>query len=178
MYDRLLRLVDRVFELYNPSHMISHGLIINNLHIQHSSIPDKLKKLRKVIKDYYRDRNMIIHEHQFLEDELRELEACTFLSTSKGSLKGRKWLIKKVKNLARLIVTNKTKEFSKVNHDSFVILGDIFNCLKKEYEYKRDILEAVHGKSELAEIPTIVRYKTVRKPIDTPNSRKAPRSES
>ncbi len=178
MYDRLLRLVDRVFELYNPSHMISHGLIMSNLHVEHSSIPNKLQKLRKVIKDYYHDRNIIIHEQQFLEDELRELEACTFLSTSKGPLKEKRWLIERVNRLARQIIKNKTKEFSKVNHDSFIIIGDIFNHLNKEYEYKRGILEAIHGKSELAEIPTIVRYKTVREPVTSPDSVKTSRSKN
>ncbi len=156
MYDRLLVLIDTVFELYNPSHRISHELIISNLHVQHSSIPGKLKALRKVIKGYYRDRNMIIHEQQFLEDNLRELEAYTHLSISEGPLKGKPLLIKKVNYIARQIVKNKTKEFSKVNHDSFIILGDIFNHLKKEYEYKRNVLETIHGKSELAEIPEIV----------------------
>jgi len=163
MYDRLLRLVDRVYELYNPSHMISHELIISNSHVRHSSIPNKLKALRRIIKGYYRDRNMIIHEQQFLEDDLRELEAYTILSTSEGPFKGQEDLIEEVNYISKQLVKNKTKEFSKVNHDSFVILGDIFNNLKKKYEYKRDILEAVHGKSELAEIPKIVRYKkTVR----------------
>jgi len=151
MYDRLLRLVDGVFEVYNPSHMISHQLIIDNLHIRDSSIPKKLKALRKVIKDYYRDRNMIIHERQFLEDDLRTLEMYSILLTSEGALKGQRGLIEEVNCLARQVVKNKTKEFSTVNHDSFVILGDIFNHLKKKYEYKREILEAVHGKSELAD---------------------------
>jgi hypothetical protein len=96
---------------------------------------------------------MIIHEQQFLEDELRELEAYTLLSTSEGPLKGQQGLIENIKDLSRQIVKNKTKEFSRVNHDSFVILGDLFNHLNKEYESKRDTLESVHGKSELAEIP-------------------------
>ncbi len=157
MYDRLLILIDRVFELYNPSHMISHELILSNSHVRHSSIPNKLKALRKVIKHYYRDRNLIIHEQQFLEDEIRELEFYTVLTTSEGSLKGQQDLIDEVKYLAIQVVKNKTNEFSKVNRDSFVVLGNIFNHLKKEYVYKRDVLEAVHGKSELAEIPKIVR---------------------
>jgi hypothetical protein len=98
---------------------------------------------------------MIIHEQGYLEDNLRELELYTILSNSEGPLKGQPDLIEEIKYLAMQVIKNKTKEFSKVNHDSFVILGDIFNHLKKKYEYKRNILEAVHGKSELAEIPEI-----------------------
>ncbi len=161
MYDRLLVLVDRVYELYNPSHRISHELIISNTHIHNSSIPSKLKALRKVIKDYYRDRNTIIHEHHFLEEDLRRLDIYTLLSDIEDPLEELPDLKKAINPLAKQIIKNKTKEFSKVNHDSFVILGDIFNHLKKEYECKRDILESVHGKSELAKIPTIVRHKRI-----------------
>ncbi|MDD5327792.1 MAG: Cthe_2314 family HEPN domain-containing protein [Phycisphaerae bacterium] len=153
MYDRLLKLIDCVFELYNPSHRICHDLIMNNSHVQHSSIPNKLRKLRKSIKDYYYERNVIIHERQFLEDNIRKLEAYTILSTSKGPLKGQRWLIEDIKDLARQIVKNKTEEFSKVNRNSFIILGDIFDHLNKEYKNKRDILESIYGKPELSEIP-------------------------
>ena len=149
--------------MYNPTHMISHELIISNSHVRDSSIPDKLKALRKVIKKYYRDRNMIIHEQQFLEDDIRELELYTILSNLEDPFEGQRDLLEEVKCITRQVVKNKIKEFSKVNHDSFVILGEIFNELKKEYEYKREILEAVHGKSELAEIPRVViRKKGVR----------------
>jgi len=152
MYDRLLRLVDKVFELYNPSHMISHELITSNSHLLHSPILNKLKTLRKLIKKYYYDdRNRIIHEQQFLEDDIRALEIMTLL-TSEDFFKGQQHLIKKAE---RQVVKNKTVEFSKFNHDVFVILGDIFNLLKEKYEYKREILEAIYGKSELAEIPKI-----------------------
>ena len=162
MYDRLLRLIDTVFELYNPSHLISHELVIRNTHVKHSSIPDKLKKFRKVIKDYYRDRQLIIHETGLLEDQLHRLDAYTILLTSEGPMKGNKALIEEANNLIRKIVKNKTKEFSAVNHDSFIVLGDIFTDLEKEYKSKRNILEANYGTPELAPIPKIVTYKIIK----------------
>lgn len=66
MYDRTLLLVDRIFGIYNPSHLITHELIISNLHVRHSSVPSLLQAIRKTIKDFYRDRNEIIHERGYL----------------------------------------------------------------------------------------------------------------
>jgi HEPN superfamily protein len=154
MYDRLLRLVDTTFEIYNPRHMISHELLISNLHIQNSPVADSLKKLRKIIKAYYRDRNVIIHERQFLEDGIRELEAYTILSASEGPLMGHPGLQEEIRFLAQAIVKDKTKEFASVNRSSFIVVGELFDHLGTEYERKRQILEAVYGKCELADIPT------------------------
>lgn len=160
MYDRLLRHIDKVFEIYNPSHLISHEFIISNLHVKHSDIPAQLKSLRRVIKDYYRDRNMIIHEQQYLEDDLRMLEAITCLSSSDDPFTENLDLNNWAKLLAKKIVLDKTKEFLNVNQKAFKIIGNIFDLLQDEYESKRHLLEGVHGKSELAEIPTVVRKTT------------------
>jgi len=150
LYDRLLKLVDAVFEIYNPSRRISHELIVGNSHVRHSRIPNALKVLSKALEPYRRERNVIIHERQFLEDDIRELEAYTILVTSDGPCKGERALMGRVGFLVKQVVKDKMKEFSKVNHDSFVALGEIFNHLNKQYEYKREILERLHGKSELA----------------------------
>jgi hypothetical protein len=160
MYDRLLRHIDRVFEIFNPSHLISHELIISNLHVKHSSLPDLLKALRKVIKAYYYDRNVIIHEQQYLEDDLRLLEVITCVSSSHDPFTEHLKLANQARSLAKKIVCDKTKEFSKVNQSSFKIIGTIFDHLKIEYDFKRNVLESIHGKSELSEIPKVVR-KTV-----------------
>ncbi len=160
MYDRLLRHIDSVFEIYNPSHLISHEFIISNLHVKHSPVPPLLKSLRKVIKDYYRDRNMIIHEQQYIEDDLRMLEAITCISSSDDPFTENLDLDNWARNLAKKIVLHKTKEFSNVNQEAFKIIGSIFDHLQTEYDSKRSLLETVHGKSELIEIPTVVR-KTV-----------------
>jgi hypothetical protein len=152
MYDRLLRLIDRVYELYNPANRISHELVVGNLHVQHSPIPKKLRALRKVVKKYYHDRNSIIHEHEFLEEDVRRLEGYTIILNSPGSAyEGSNDLKQEIRFLAKKIVRNKTAEFSQINHNSFVILGDIFNDLKIEYQSKREILENIYGEPELAE---------------------------
>jgi hypothetical protein len=149
LYDRLLKLIDAVFEIYNPTRRISHDLIVGNSHVRHSAIPDALKVLKKILDPYRHDRNTIVHERQFLEDDIRRLEAYTILLTSEGPLQGNVDLLEETKSLAKQVVRDKTKEFAKVNHDSFVAMGKLFDHLNKEYETKREILERLFGKAEL-----------------------------
>lgn len=156
MYDRLLRLIDRVFDILNPSHVISHEMIISNLHVKHTDIPNKLKKLRKIIKAYYHDRNVIIHEQQYLEDELRTLEVFTTLSSSPGPYQGQENLIEEIKYMSKEIVKDKTTEFTNVNRAAFEVIGELFTNLFEVYENKRTFNERIYGKPELAPIPNIV----------------------
>ncbi len=149
LYDRVLKLVDAVFEIYNPSRRISHELIVGNMHVRRSAVADALKAMKKVLDPYRYDRNAIVHERQFLEDDIRMLEALTLLLTSEGPVKEDPALVEETKFLARQVVKDKTREFSKVNHDSFAALSVMFDHLEKEYEVKRGILEGLFGKPEL-----------------------------
>lgn len=155
MYDRLLILIDHVFDILNPSHVISHELIICNSHVKRTSLPAKLKKLRKIIKPYYYDRNVIIHEQQYLEDDLRRLEGYTILAASPGPYQGQADLIQEAKLMAREIVKNKTAEFSNTNRASFETLDEILTVLFKVYENTRTTYESLHGRPELAPVPTV-----------------------
>lgn len=148
MYDRVLRLVDKAFCLYNPSHLISHELIMGNIHIRSSSIHSKLKSIRKSIKGYYRDRNEIMHERQYLEDDLRRLEAYSILSTDEP-YKNDKYFKLEIKDLTRQIVKGKTNTFTSVNKNAFNAIAKLFDDLMKKYKEQLRILEAIHGKIEI-----------------------------
>lgn len=148
MYDRLLRLIDKTYCIFNPPHLVSHELIVSNLNIKHSSVPALLKFIRKVIKKYHRDRDDIIHEKQYLEDDLRRLEIYTMLSTDKSFEKNQIFQ-NLVKIYKRQIVKGKTSEFSEVNYRAFDYVAKLFDVLDKEYVIQRRILEAVHGKIEV-----------------------------
>ena len=147
-YDRLLRFIDNIFCLYNPSHLISHELIISNTHVKHSDVPSRLKTIRRLIKAYYRDRNEIMHERQYLEDDLRRLEGYTILATD-SPYKDDKYFKQEIKDLARQIIKGKTKEFTMVNKNVFTAVAELFETLKPLYDEKRKVLEAIHGKIEL-----------------------------
>lgn len=150
MYDRLLRLIDKTFCLYNASYLISHELILSNIHIRNSAVPEKLKNVRKVIKDYHRDRNEIIHERQYLENDLRQLYVCTFMTTDKH-FKNNQTFQRLAKYLTRHIVKGKTSAFTEVNNQAFVAIAELFDVLKVKYNRQRKILEAIYGKIDVLE---------------------------
>lgn len=145
VYDRVLRLVDKVFCLYNPSHLISRELVISNTHVKNSEVPPKLKSIRSVIKDYYRDRNEIIHESHYLEDDLRRLEGYTILSAEEP-FKNDKDIRLGIKHLTKQIVQDKTRTFSKVNNEAFMAISELFNALTNKYNDQLKILEAIYGR--------------------------------
>lgn len=147
-YDRLLRFIDKLFCLYNPSYLISHELIVSNTHIKHTEVPSSLKTIRKIIKAYYRDRNEIMHERQYLEDDLRRLEAYTILATD-GPYKEDENFKLGIKDLVHQIIKGKTREFTKVNKDAFTAIAELFDKLEPLYDEKRNILEAIHGRIEV-----------------------------
>ncbi len=147
-YDRLLRFIDKVFCLYNPSRLISHELIIGNTHVKHTKVPTKIKTLRKLIKGYYRDRNEIMHENQYLEDDLLRLEGYTILSTD-SPYKDDKYFKLRIKSLTRQIIKGKTGEFTKVNKKIFITVAELFKTLSPLYDEKRKELESIHGRIEV-----------------------------
>ncbi len=52
VYDRLLILIDRLFNIQNQSNRISHESIVTNSHISRTEIPNALKPVKSAIKKY------------------------------------------------------------------------------------------------------------------------------
>jgi hypothetical protein len=153
MYDRILQLVDCVFRLYNSSNLITHELIISNLFIKHSNIPSKLKEIKKIIKNYYQDRNVIIHQRGYLEEDIRKLEGFYVLLNDKY-YSSKNILRHNADNLTRSIVKSKTTEYADVNNNVFAKVIELFNELHLTYLEQRRILEAVYGPLELLTVET------------------------
>lgn len=137
-YDRLLILTDRLFHIHNASNRISHESIVSNAHIKRSNIPAVLKHVKKAVKNYYRDRNKIIHESSFADDELRHIEGLALLASDPiYGLENEDNLKKDLSFQVRRYVNNKKKEFEKSNKGLCLALGIVFNemnpIFKKKY---------------------------------------------
>ena len=148
MYDRVLRLVDKVFLVYNPSRLISHELVISNIHFKNSDILSRLKSIRNPVKDFIRERNEIIHERKYLEDDLRELEGYTIFLSIDEAPKNDKNFKFLINNLVSQIVKGKTKLFTEVNKKVFTEIAGLFDECIGKYQEQLQILEAIHGKVE------------------------------
>ncbi len=136
-YDRLLVLTDRLFNIHNATDRISHESIVSNTHIKRSRIPNALKPVKKAVKKYYHDRNTIIHESSYADDELRYIEGLAILSSDSAyGLAEDDNLKEELKFLVRKYVKKRKTEFAKINKNLCTALGAIFTEMKPIYEKK------------------------------------------
>jgi len=128
VYDRLLILVDRLFNIQNQPNQISHESIVTNTHISRTAIPKALKPVKSAVKKYYRDRNTIIHEASYLDDELRRIEAYTILSSNPDYEEAKVENLKEeLKWAVREFLKKRKKEFVRINKNVCVALGNLFD---------------------------------------------------
>lgn len=80
LIDRLVILIDAILNLGNDSQFISYNLIKENSHVQKLKLDVHLKKLKKICEEYHYPRNQIIHQSQFVTDDIRRLEMYSLLS--------------------------------------------------------------------------------------------------
>ena len=75
IYDRALIFVSYLHNLgIDPEH-IHHNIIVTNSHVKESGISEILKKMRRVCTEYRLERNEIIHQGRFCEEEFNQLSA-------------------------------------------------------------------------------------------------------
>ncbi|MBV1928133.1 MAG: hypothetical protein KUG81_01280 [Gammaproteobacteria bacterium] len=132
-YDRLLVLIDRVFHLHNQPNTISHESIVTNAHIKRTNLPAALKQVKKSITKYYRERNAIIHEVSYTDDELRRIEALAILA----EYEERSDIVtEEVKSAVRDYLKKKKGEYSRVNVNLCITLAIVFSALEPIYTKK------------------------------------------
>ncbi len=65
VYDRCLQLTNAVFHLCILDELVGHSLIVSNLHVSRTTVPKRLKAVKKAIDDHAQDRHQLIHsEHE------------------------------------------------------------------------------------------------------------------
>lgn len=136
-YDRLLILTDRLFHIHNAPNRITHDSIVTNTHIKQTNIPNLLKLVKKTVKKYYYDRNTIIHESAYADDELNRIEGLTILSfnsdygvTTINNLK------EDLKYEVRGYVAERKKEYNKINKNLCLALSEVFTGMQPLFDKK------------------------------------------
>jgi len=133
-YDRLLVLTDRLFHIHNQASRISHESIVTNTHIKRTPVPDKLKAVKKTVKKYYYDRNTIIHESSYSDDQIRHIEGLTILTSGNlGDIDEQGFIKEDLKCLVRKYVASKKREFSKINGNLCAAISETFNEMHPIY---------------------------------------------
>ena len=148
LYDRMLQLINVVFNIYNPPNEIGHSIIKDNSHVKNSGLSSSLQKLRKLTGKYYKDRLKIIHRGSYHEDALRKLERLTIVSKESNFCHFEK---QELKPLSDKYVKEKAEEFGKMNTEFFVAIGNIFDYLIKRYKKQKEEDELIYGKIKVLE---------------------------
>lgn len=132
-----------MFHIQNQPNKISHDSIVTNAHISRTEIPKLLKPVKTAIKKYYYERNTIIHESAYMEDELRRIEAYSILSSNSSyDQRDFKYLKDDLKFITRDFIKAKRTEFSEVNKKVCEALDDLFKKMHPIYLKKYKELSA------------------------------------
>lgn len=137
-YDRLLVFVDRLFNIQNQANKINHESIVTNGHIAATKIPEVLKPIRNSIKKYYFDRNTIIHEAPYHDEELRRLEGMSLvLSSLDLDDKEMKYVKADLKHDTRIYLNKKKREYKRINTNLCKATGIAFGEMHKIFKEKQ-----------------------------------------
>jgi DNA repair ATPase RecN len=137
VYDRLLVLTDRLFHIQNQPNQISHQSIVTNKHVSRTTIPKSLKQVKKAVKKYYHDRNTIIHEASYLDNELRRIEAYAIvLSNSDYDQIHVEELKEELKRSVREFLKKRKREFTRINKNVCIALSSLFTQMHPIYAKK------------------------------------------
>jgi len=139
-YDRLLVLIDRLFNIQNQANRINHESIVTNGHIAATKIPSLLKPVKNSVKKYYFERNTIIHEAPYHDDELRWLEGMSILVKNQNLLREEsEGIEEEIRFETRRYLKNKKREYKRVTENlckstasAFSEMHNIFTNKRKE----------------------------------------------
>ena len=138
VYDRVLFLIDALFHLGNSEQNIEHLIIAENIFVKRSKIYSPLKSLRKLLNTFTYKRNIIIHQKEYQEDDLRRLEFyCMFQGkislTELEHNAGKEEINYIVNELSKKIVKEKLKQFSNFNYLLFERIYLLLSESQKEF---------------------------------------------
>jgi hypothetical protein len=151
IYDRVLRLVDAVFDLRNDEQMLTHKLVTTNLRIRHSTIVPVLKRIQKKTRQYSEQRNKLLHRGTWQDDDSYLLELATQLDESyKAEGGARPPEVENLDNIRReetlRVLKKKRREFLSFSDNLTDLLAQLLEHLKEPYEENKKNLARGLGK--------------------------------
>lgn len=145
VYDRLLQLTNNVFHICTSAELVSHNLIVSNLHVTRTTVPKMLKAVRKTIEPKATTRNEIVHRHSYSDPLFRRLELFYMQTEASWSNTAKK---SDFKNLAQVraqmmkeATTKKRTEFELINSELVKTMVPLFSDFLTYYQKYRDRIE-------------------------------------
>ncbi len=144
--DRVLQTINAVYHLGINEKDINDRVVLNNLKVTMTELPKSFNEFRKVLKDYVSERNVIVHRHSYVKEELNRIKIFYNTYLSKKMLESNKGdSLKYVRTQAlNHYLTQTKKEFTQTNQMCFEKLLLIFDDLDKQYSLMKQNMKKNH----------------------------------
>jgi len=142
LLDRMLKLVDAVFHLLNAPRNCQFDVIVKNVKVEVSDVPESIKRLRKLLGRYSPVRNEVIHQHSIKEDDLRILDLYFLLERWEeiSPRQNRSNVSESVKDMTQEVLSKRKYEFSNFNKELADAISQIFEMLAPYYSREEKAL--------------------------------------
>ena len=141
VYDRLLQLTNNVFHICMAEELVNHSLVVSNLRISRTKVPQALKAVRKTIEPKAAARNEIVHRHSYSDPLFRRLELfymqteATWASSS-GKIQFKNLAHMRAQMMKKTTIANRA-EFEAINVSLVRALSPLFTELNAQYEKQK-----------------------------------------
>lgn len=141
VYDRLLQLTNNVFHICTSDELVNHGLIVSNLHVARTKVPQLLRAVRKTLEPQATARNDIVHKHSYTDPALRRLELFYMQTEATWGSSDRRLPFKNLAHvraqLMKQATTSKRTEFAAMNAALVKALLLLFTELNVQYSRQK-----------------------------------------
>lgn len=146
LYERILQLVNRVFHLLNPPGNCRDVTVLKNIKVARTKIPGVIGSIRKKIRHYADQRNLIVHHESHKEDDLRRLGMLSLVpSLPDEPNRFASWVKADQQRLCRRILAEKRAEFTSFNESVVCAMLPLFDVLGEVYDDERARLTRIVG---------------------------------
>ena len=146
VYDRCLQLTNAVFHICISDELVSHSLIVSNLHVSRTPVPKLLKAVRKTIDNHAQDRHQLIHRNSHMDPQLRKIELL-YMHSRETWKDDKKFTYERLTlhraERVRTFTTQRKDEFVRINSELVLALGPLFDELLLQYKRQKSRLEKI-----------------------------------
>jgi len=138
LLDRILQTINATFHLGIDERHVNEKVVVRNIKVTTTEIPNHFDEIKKYLNEKSRLRNIIIHRHSIIDDELYRLQQLYHPEITSNYLnKADEKDIEKFKYIRKDTLTRyikeKRKEFNEINETCFEKVITIFDLLLIKY---------------------------------------------
>jgi hypothetical protein len=134
--DRTLHLSAAVCHTGLDGRSVNQGTVTSNRIVQSTGVATKLKALERLCSPYLRSRNLVVHEHGLLEEDIRSVEGL-LLASRLLPVPRRFAAAAAYRRQVQELAINKGIEVERFVKNALEFSSDLFGLLREKYELKQ-----------------------------------------